>query len=160
MSDKPANNSADDKEKPANTSSVQKPCKAVMAFDYGLRNIGVAVGNVVLGTSQGVGVLKARDGKPDWQEVERYLKEWQPDLVVVGNPLNMDGSESDMSLRAQKFSRQIHGRFGIAVDMMDERLSSQEAKSEARARGHRGDYNEAPIDADAAEIILRSYLNR
>lgn len=160
MSDQPANDTADGDEKPADQRSVPKPCKAVMAFDYGLRNIGVAVGNVVLGTSQGIGVLKARDGKPDWREVEHYLTQWQPDLVVVGNPLNMDGSESEMSARAQKFSRQINGRFNIATDMMDERLSSQEAKSNARARGHRGDYNEAPIDADAAEIILRSWLNR
>ncbi len=141
-------------------SKTPKPRKAIMAFDYGLRNIGIAVGNVLLGTSQGVGVLKARDGRPNWQEVERYLKAWQPDLILVGNPLNMDGSESDMSARAQKFSRQIEGRFNIATEMMDERLSSREAKSDARARGHRGDYHEVPIDADAAEIILRSWLNR
>lgn len=160
MSDELPINTAQSTDRPVEKSAVKKPCKAVMAFDYGLRNIGVAVGNVVLCTSQGVGVLKARDGKPDWREVERYLKEWQPDLVIVGNPLNMDGSESDMSAKAQKFSRQIAGRFGIATDMMDERLSSHEAKSEARARGHRGDYHNAPIDADAAEIILRSWLNR
>ncbi len=144
----------------SDSSQTVKPHKAVMAFDYGLRNIGVAVGNVLLGTGQGIGVLKARDGRPDWLEVERYLREWQPDLIIVGNPLNMDGSESDMSARAQKFSRQLEGRFNIATTMMDERLSSHEAKSAAKARGHRGNYNEAPIDADAAEIILRSWLNR
>lgn len=132
----------------------------VMAFDYGLRQIGVAVGNRELGTSQPLTVLRARDGAPDWPSVETCLKEWQPGLIVVGKPLNMDGTESEMSARAQRFARQIEGRFGLEVTMADERLTSREAKSRAREQGHRGDYHAAPIDAEAAVLILETWLNQ
>ncbi len=96
----------------------------LLAFDYGLRRIGVAVAQQLTGTSSPLRILAARDGQPDWNEVARLLAEWRPDLVVVGNPLNMDGSESEMSARARKFARRLHGRFGLRVEMMDERLSS------------------------------------
>lgn len=130
-----------------------------MAFDWGLRNIGVAVGNVSLGTSQPCEVLRARDGVPDWQALEALLKEWQPEQLLVGEPLNMDGSDAEITPRARKFSRQLAGRFNLPVTLVDERLSSREAKAEQRERGHRGDWGSAPIDADAADIILRTWLS-
>lgn len=129
-----------------------------MAFDYGLRQIGVATGNVVLGTTQSLEVLSARDGVPNWQALEALVKEWQPDLIVVGEPLNMDGTESELSVRANKFARRLHGRLGLPVEMVDERLSSFEAKQLSRERGHRGDYKKAPIDSLAAELILKTWL--
>lgn len=131
---------------------------ALLAFDYGLRQIGVAVGNSELGTCQPLAIIRAKDGTPDWDAVARCLREWQPGQVLVGEPLNMDGSASDMSARAQRFARQIEGRFGIKVTMVDERLSSREAKSRAREQGHRGDYLEDPIDAEAAALIMESWL--
>lgn len=129
-----------------------------MAFDYGLRQIGVAMGNAVLGTTQSLPVLTARDGVPDWQAVEALVKEWLPDLIIVGEPLNMDGTESELSARANKFGRRLHGRLGLPVEMVDERLSSFEAKQLSREQGHRGDYKKAPIDSLAAELILRTWL--
>jgi putative Holliday junction resolvase len=86
------------------------------------------------------------------------LREWQPGHVLVGEPLNMDGSASEMSRRAQRFARQIEGRYSIKVTMVDERLSSREAKSRAKEQGHRGDYHEDPIDAEAAALIMESWL--
>lgn len=136
---------------PANTVTL-------LAFDYGLRQIGVAVGNRVLGTAQALTVLRARDGIPDWTEIARLLDEWQPDLLVVGDPLNMDDSVSPLAERARKFARRLHGRFGLPVVMADERLSSFEAKQTQRERGHRGDYRAAPVDSHAAELILLSWL--
>ncbi len=130
-----------------------------IAFDYGLRQIGVAIGNSELGTCQPLTVIRARDGAPDWDAVSRCLKEWQPGIAIVGQPLNMDGTASEMSQRAQRFARQLEGRYQLAVTLVDERLSSREAKEQARERGHRGDYNRDPIDADAAAIILQSWLN-
>lgn len=129
-----------------------------MAFDYGLRQIGVATGNLALGTTQSLPIVKARDGVPDWDSLESLVKEWQPDLLVVGEPLNMDGSESELSARASKFARRLHGRLGLPVEMVDERLSSFEAKELSRERGHRGDYKKKPIDSLAAELILRTWL--
>ena len=76
-----------------------------MAFDFGLRQIGVAVGNCTLFTTQPLVVLRAREGQPQWYRVASLLTEWQPDLRLVGEPLNMDGSSSDMSERARRFAR-------------------------------------------------------
>ena len=131
-----------------------------MAFDYGLRQIGVATGNLALGTTQSLPILKARDGVPNWNSLQSLVEEWQPDLLVVGEPLNMDGSESELSARANKFARRLHGRLGLPVEMVDERLSSFEAKALAREQGHRGDYTRDPIDSLAAKLILGTWLDR
>lgn len=135
-----------------------KPCGPVILFDYGLKNIGVAVGQHVTQTASELPPLKARDGIPDWDALGVLLKEWQPKLLLVGLPLNMDGSESELSTRARKFANRLHGRFGLPVELVDERLSTQEAKAEAQARGHRGNYAQAPIDSIAARIILEAWL--
>ena len=129
-----------------------------MAFDYGLRQIGVAVGNSLLQTTQPLAVLKAKDGIPDWPLLTLLVTEWQPDLLVVGDPLNMDGSESELCQRARKFARRLHGRLGLPVDMTDERLTSFEAKQISRERGHKGDYKRDPIDSQAAELVLQAWL--
>jgi putative Holliday junction resolvase len=135
----------------------QKP-RTILAFDFGLRQIGVAVGNCLLGTSQPLTVLAAKEGQPNWQQLEALVKEWQPDLLVVGDPLNMDGSSSDITERARKFSRRLHGRLGLPVDLTDERLSSFEAKQQLREQGHKGDYHAVPADSYAAELILGTWM--
>ena len=132
--------------------------RTVMAFDFGLRQIGVAIGNCLLGTTTSLPVLMAKDGAPDWDAVQKLVEEWRPDLLVVGEPLNMDGSASELSAKAGKFAHRLHGRLGLKVEMADERLSSFEAKSISRDRGHRGDYKQAPVDSLAAELILRTWL--
>lgn len=129
-----------------------------MAFDFGLRQIGVAVGNCLLSTTQPLAILRAREGQPDWAVAEKLIAEWQPDLLLVGDPLNMDGSDSELGERARKFARRLHGRLGLQVVMVDERLSSFEAKQISREQGHRGDYHRQPIDSYAAELLLQSWL--
>jgi len=131
-----------------------------LAFDFGLRQIGVAVGNALLSTTQPLAILRARDGQPDWREVEKLLVEWAPDRVLVGDPLNMDDSVSDLARRARRFAARIHGRFGVPVAMVDERLSSFAVKAERREQGGSGDYRRQPVDSLAAEVILRDWLNR
>jgi putative Holliday junction resolvase len=132
----------------------------LLGFDYGLKNIGAATGQTLTGTATPQPPLRARDGVPDWSEVEALLREWQPELVLVGLPLNMDGTESELSARARKFANRIHGRFGVAVEMVDERLSSFEAKGEVMARGGSRDYGKNPVDSIAARLIVETYLNR
>jgi putative holliday junction resolvase len=135
-----------------------KASHGVLAFDYGLRQIGVAAGNRQLGTAMALTVLRARDGIPDWNAVAQLLAEWQPGLLVVGLPLNMDGTDSDMSARTQRFANRLHGRFGLAVELVDERLSSRAAKAILRDQGHRGDFRTAPADSMAAQLILETWL--
>ncbi len=132
--------------------------RTVIAFDFGLRQIGVAVGNAELGTSQPLAVQRAKDGQPDWDAVAALLREWQPDLLLVGDPLNMDGSESELCGLARRFGRRLHGRFGLPVERVDERLTSFEAKRTSAERGHGGDYKRAPVDSLAAQLILDTWL--
>jgi len=133
--------------------------ETVLAIDYGLRNMGVAVGNTLSRTAQPLAIIKAQDGVPDWDALTTLIEEWQPQRVVVGHPLNMDGSESDIGQRVVKFTRQIEGRYQRIVTLVDERLSSREAKAAALASGHNGDFSARPIDDEAAAIILATWLN-
>ena len=125
-----------------------------MAFDYGLRHVGVAVGNSLIANANPVSIVRARDGAPDWDAIAALLKEWQPTYVVVGLPLNMDGTESEMSLRARKFVRQLQGRFGLVCRLQDERLTSRSAKQTRREQTGRRSPPESTVDAEAACLIL------
>lgn len=133
--------------------------QTLLAFDYGVKNIGIAYGQTLSGTATEIPPIKARDGVPNWDDVTALLKEWQPDLLLVGLPLNMDGTESELCPRARKFGNRLHGRFGVQVEMVDERLSTFAAKEEAAERGHRGNYGQAPVDSIAARLILESWMN-
>ena len=137
---------------------MSRPVRTVLAFDFGLRQIGVAVGNCLLETTQPLTVLSAREGIPDWQALSDLVNEWQPDLLVIGDPINMDGSVSEVGERAARFARRLHGRTGLPFEMCDERLSSFEAKQASHDQGHRGDYRRHPVDSQAAELILRTWL--
>lgn len=132
---------------------------AILAFDYGTKNIGVASGNSSTQTCSELAPLKARDGIPDWLELELLLNEYACQLVLVGLPLNMDDTESELSTRARKFANRIHGRFGTRVELVDERLSTIEAKEEALERGIKGDYKNNPVDSIAARILLEAYFS-
>ena len=134
--------------------------KTVLAFDYGTRNIGVASGQTLTGNASELTPLRARDGIPDWDELGRLLDDYKPNLVLVGLPLNMDDTDSELSQRARKFANRVHGRFGVQVELVDERLSTFEAKQEAASRGHKGNFRNAPIDSIAARLILESWLHQ
>jgi len=133
--------------------------KTLLAFDYGTKNIGIASGTLLAAITSELPPIKARDGIPNWEELEKILKHYQPDLVLVGLPLNMDDSESELATRARKFANRIHGRFGVPIEMVDERLSTFEAKGEAFARGYSDDYKNNPVDSIAARLILESWLH-
>ena len=132
--------------------------RLVMGFDYGTKQIGVAVGQAITGQARELCVLKAQNGVPDWTRVEALIKEWQPDAIVVGLPLNMDGTFSDMSERAEKFARRLHGRFNLPVHTHDERLTTFEAKGQRLREGQRGGYRDNPVDALAAALLLEGWL--
>lgn len=134
--------------------------RLLLGFDYGTRQIGVAVGQMITGQARELCVLKAQNGVPDWQQIEVLLKEWQPDALVVGLPLNMDGSPSEMSERAEKFARRLHGRYQLPVHTHDERLTTYEAKGQRLAQGQRGGYRERPVDAIAAALLLQGWLEQ
>ena len=130
----------------------------ILAFDYGEKRIGVAVGQVVTGTANPIDALAAKGGEPDWKLVEALLNEWLPAFVVVGLPLNMDDTEQLLTKRAKKFANRIHGRFGVEVKLIDERLSSVAAREELFAQeGYRG-LQKHSIDSLAACHILETWF--
>lgn len=130
----------------------------ILAFDYGIKNIGVAYGQSVTGTASELPALKARDGIPDWNQIQGLINEWSPTQLLVGMPYNMDDTETELSPRVRKFANRLHGRFGLRVELYDERLTTRLAKEEAAERGHHGHYASAPIDSIAARIILESWF--
>lgn len=139
---------------------VTEKIQTVLGFDFGTKRIGIATGQRQTGGSHGLTCIPARDGIPNWEKLDAIVKEWQPDAFVVGLPINMDGTDSDMSRRANKFSNRLHGRYGKPSYTIDERLSTFEAKQEAKALGHKGHYKSDPVDELAASIILQSWLSQ
>ncbi|NJD00734.1 Holliday junction resolvase RuvX [Candidatus Erwinia dacicola] len=132
--------------------------QTLLSFDFGTKSIGVAIGQQLTGTARPLAALKANDGVPDWNKIEALLKEWQPDRVVVGLPLNMDGTEQPLTARARKFSNRLHGRFGVQVDLHDERLSTVEARAEIFERGGFRALSKGRVDSLSAVIILESWF--
>ena len=121
----------------------------VLGFDFGTSKIGVAVGQRLTSTASPIGKVRASQGKPNWAAMDRIILEWQPYLLVVGLPLNMDDSRGDMAEAAERFARRMQGRYKIPFEMFDERLSTFEAMQQQ--------YDD--IDAAAACLILESCLS-
>ena len=135
---------------------------SVLSFDFGLKQIGIAYGQTLTKCAKGIVILKAKDGIPNWDAVGDLINEWKPNLLLVGLPLNMDSSESELSARARKFARRIEGRFSADVQMVDERLTSQEAKMLVRENSNKDgsrlvDFTK--VDHIAAALILQSWLD-
>lgn len=131
----------------------------VIAIDFGTGRIGLAVGHVLTGSASPLPPLKARDGIPDWTELDKVVAEWQPDAIVVGIPVNMDGTISEMARRARKFANRLHERCKVPCFLADERLSTAEAKSIHFERGGSADFRKESVDGIAAQLILESWFS-
>ncbi len=134
--------------------------ETIVAFDFGLRRIGVAVGQDVTSSANPVAAIRNSDAGPDWQAIEKIVGEWRPSRLIVGMPLHEDGSPSEMGVHINAFIKEL-GRFELPVEQVDERYSSLEAgemlKSE-RAAGLRGRINKEEIDSMAAALIAKRRL--
>jgi putative holliday junction resolvase len=126
---------------------------SALCFDFGSKRIGVAYGQSITGTALPLQTLTAKDGIPDWAELEKLVARWQPSAFVVGLPFNMDDSDSELLLRARKFGQRLEGRLHKPCYGMDERLSSFEARGQLL----RGEAN-ASVDSLAACLILESWF--
>ena len=126
----------------------------LLGFDFGPRKIGVAVGQKVTGSASALTTIRSRRDKPDWERIGQLVGEWRPQAAVVGLPFNMDDTEGEVAPGARRFARQLQGRFGLEVHLVDERLTSLEAQ---RQLGKCATSREA-IDAMAAKLILETWL--
>jgi putative Holliday junction resolvase len=135
----------------------------VLAFDYGLRRIGVAVGNVLTATAEPLDTIRAERGLPDWDGIAGHVNAWQPGLAVVGVPCNMDGTPGELTRQAEQFAAELAARFGLEVVTVDERLSSREAEDVLRQRRRTGSLGRRirreDVDKEAARVLLRQWLD-
>ncbi|MGI5309524.1 Holliday junction resolvase RuvX [Rheinheimera sp. WS51] len=134
--------------------------RTILCFDYGTKSIGVAVGQELTGTAALLSALKAQDGTPDWVKLEQVIKEWQPDLLLIGLPLNMDGTEQPFTARCRKFANRLHGRFGLPVSLHDERLTTTEARSQLFSEGGYRNLTKDKVDSLSAKIIFESWYEQ
>lgn len=134
--------------------------KTVLSFDYGTKSIGVAVGNDLTGSATLLPALKAQDGTPNWDQIAKLIADWQPQLLLVGLPLNMDGTEQDFTSRTRKFANRLHGRYGLPVALHDERLSTADARSRLFAEGGYRKLTKDKVDSLSAQIIFEGWYEQ
>ncbi len=130
----------------------------LLGFDFGLKRIGVAVGQTITQTARPLTTLSAIQGEPQWTQLDNLVKTWQPDGLVVGIPLNMDGTEQPLSHAARCFGQQLHERFQLPIYEMDERLSTKDARERVFAQGGYKALQQKQIDSVAAQLILQNWL--
>jgi len=141
----------------ASSTPVKAP-NTLLGFDFGTKSIGVATGQMITATAQPIAAIKANDGIPNWETVEAVIKEWKPDLIIVGLPLNMDGTEQPITQRAKKFGNRLTGRFGVKVAFQDERLTTASAKEFIFERGGFKALEKGKVDSVSAALILESWM--
>jgi len=127
----------------------------LLGFDYGTAKIGIAVGQSITGTATPLITLRAVQQRPDWQQIGDLIETWQPSALVVGLPCDIDGSETEIAGRAKRFARQLQGRYHLAVHMIDERLTSMEARQRLQRKPKSFD----ELDAIAAGLILETWFS-
>jgi len=123
--------------------------QTLLAFDFGLKRIGVAVGNTVLQQARPLTIIHAETNDAKFSAVGALIQEWQPALCIVGLPLHPDGAEHEMTVRCRRFANQLHGRFGVDTVLVDERYSSAVLPHQAGSR----------IDDQSAALILQQYFD-
>jgi putative pre-16S rRNA nuclease len=125
--------------------------QTLLCFDYGEKRIGSAVGQTVTATATALEIIKVVNKKPNWEKIEHLIGEWRPDKLIVGHPFTLDGDRQEMTDAAEKFGRQLEGRFKLPVELIEEQLSSYEARRELKFT--------RDLDAVAARLILETWLS-
>ena len=125
--------------------------QTLLCFDYGQKRIGSAIGQTITATATALEIIKVINNKPNWEKIERLIGEWRPDKLIVGHPFTLEGDRQEMTDAAEKFSRQLEGRFKLPVELIEEQLSSYEARRELKST--------RDLDAVAARLILETWLS-
>jgi len=132
--------------------------RTLLGFDFGKKYIGVAIGQEITNSATPLGSIKAKDGIPNWDTLKAYVNEWQPDAIIVGLPLNMDGSEQQLTRDARKFGNRVSSQCGVQVIFQDERLTTADAKEQLFSQGGYRNLKKDNIDALSAVLIIESYF--
>lgn len=130
----------------------------LLAFDFGMKRIGVAVGSTLINQAKPLQTLSARDGIPNWDHIKALIADYQPTGLVVGIPLNIDNTEQQTTFAARKFSNRLREKFRMPVHCVDERFTTVEARQQVFDEGGYKALQETQIDSYAAKLILEQYL--
>ena len=122
----------------------------LLCFDFGTKRIGVAVGQTLTDTARPLEIISVHNNRPDWDRISALIRQWHPQALLVGNPLNIDGSRQPISADADKFAARLQGRYRLPVLRADERLTTVEARTRQRNKEH--------LDHVAAQVILEGWL--
>ncbi len=132
----------------------------ILAFDFGLKRIGVAIGQRLTKMARALVTLSAKEGVPNWEKLALLIKRWRPQEFVVGIPLNMDGSEQALTHRARHFASALAARYHLPVHEMDERLTTVAARELLFEEGGYQALQKGQVDSKAAQLILQAWLDR
>lgn len=132
--------------------------KVLVAFDFGMKRIGVAVGQTITKTARPLDTIQAKEGEPNWDMIIKILKKWLPDALVVGIPLNMDGTDQPISLHARAFAQKLRDQFQLPVFESDERLTTKDAREQLFADGGFKALQDGQVDRVAAQLILQNWF--
>lgn len=132
--------------------------KIVIAFDFGMKRIGVAIGQTITQSARPLDTIQAKAGMPNWHAIDNLIKKWLPQALVVGIPLNMDGTDQYMSEKAREFARSLINRYQLPVHEMDERLTTKEAREQLFTQGGYKALQDGQVDRVAAQLILQNWF--
>ncbi len=132
----------------------------ILAFDFGTRRIGVAIGEMMLGSARPLTTIAVEANAARFAAIGKLIDDWRPSRLVVGLPLALDGSEHEMSARCRRFAGQLESRYRLPVELVDERLTSVAAEERLKERGLDWQTRKGTLDAEAAAVILQDYFDR
>jgi len=132
--------------------------KILLGFDFGMKRIGVAVGQTITKSATPLETLQAKNGIPNWILMDKLVKKWVPDAFVVGIPLNMDGTEQPLTQQARQFANSLQTRFDLPIYEMDERLTTKDAKESLFNKGGYKALRDGQVDSIAAQLILQNWF--
>lgn len=131
----------------------------ILGFDFGLRCIGVAFGQMITHSTKPLSVLSANKGEPDWKQIQALIQEWRPQILLVGLPLNMDGTEQPLTDLARQFAAKLQAHSTLPIELVDERLSTREAKNRVFEQGGYRALQKQRMDAIAATLIIETWMS-
>lgn len=135
-----------------------KTPKIIMSFDFGMKRIGVAIGQTITQTARPLDTIQAKDGIPNWNAVMNVIKKWLPGMLVVGIPLNMDGSDQPITHHAREFAEMLRDQFHLPVEEIDERLTTKDARERLFTQGGYKALQDGQVDRVAAQLILQNWF--
>src|SRR3990167_8000685 len=130
----------------------------LLGFDFGTKRVGIAIGQTVTKTARPLETIAVKDGEPNWNVITKLIQKWQPDALVVGIPLNMDGTDQLIGTQARAFVKTLSDKYGLPVYEMDERLTTQAAREQLFTEGGFKALQDGQVDAVAAQLIIENWF--